>query len=161
MIIPFSRMILWCPLVPHLCIFSAALSWPFFLASQPGPPERSFESLTPITWYFLTHAHHYPSPVWISTPLSYGGTRTLSHKLHSYAGCPHFHDLHRSLAISIISQLFISPGLPLLSFPTTAFPKQDDDSSRLISLDPFSMSPDSKQMILPLRKISYIQLDLL
>lgn len=159
MIIPSSRMILQCPLVPHLCIFSAALSWPFFLASQPGPHERSFESLAPITWYFLTHAHHYPSPVWISTPLSYGGARTLSRELHSYAGCPHFHGLHRSLAISIISQSFHFSWVTFTLISHNSFSKAS--YSRLLSLDPFSMSPDSKQMILPLRRISHIQLDLL
>ena len=136
MIIPSSRMILQCPLVPHLCIISAALSWPFFLASQPGPHERSFESLAPSTWYFLKHAHHYPSPVWIST-------------LFLMVAPEPYHINHTALQVVLTFMVFtaawlspsplnllISSGLPSLSFPTMAFPKHRTQDSSHLTLSP-------------------------
>ena len=122
--------------MPHLCIISAALSWPFFLASQPGPHERSFESLAPSTWYFLKHAHHYPSPVWIST-------------LFLMVAPEPYHINHTALQVVLTFMVFtaawlspsplnllISSGLPSLSFPTMAFPKHHTQDSSHLTLSP-------------------------
>ena len=146
----------------------------FLLACQPFPGLSSLPSLDHTRDYLnhslpslcisshmlaATPALHV-SVLGSPPPLSYCGTRTLYHKNYTATQVVLiFMVFVCSWDISIISQSFHFSWVTVTPIPYSSFSKPS--YSRPLLLDPDSIAPYSKQMVLPLRKIDHIQLDLL